>query len=53
MIPGNFIPTRKSETAFTPSVKEKASNFSRGSNPGFANSAIISFRVGRPTSSEI
>jgi|GEM_PF-959606 len=42
-IPGSFIPIFKSAMLFTPSVNENASNLSRGSKPGFANSAMISF----------
>jgi hypothetical protein len=50
-IPGNFIPGFNCSGLLTPSAKLNASNCSRGSRPGFASSAIISVKVGRPTAS--
>ena len=48
-MPGSTIPIFKSLISWTPSWKLKASNFSRGSRPGFSNSVRISVSVGRPT----
>ncbi len=49
-MPGSFMPGLRSSIFSTPSAKVNASNCLRGSRPGLASSARMSFSVGRPTS---